>query len=95
MLIHMIKFKSALSRDEVLKVANERKPDFLDVPGLVQKYYVTLNEPDSYAGIYVWDSREAMDAYRQSDLAAGIPAAYKVVGQPEIEILDVIMPLRD
>ena len=29
------------------------------------------------------------------DCRAGVPAAYKVVGRPGIDILDVIRPLRD
>jgi hypothetical protein len=65
------------------------------VPGLLQKYYVTTGEPNIYSGIYVWDSMESLQNYRASDLAASIPAAYKLKGQPEIEILNGFMTLRD
>jgi hypothetical protein len=95
MLVQITRFKSALSKEEVFKAAEERKPSFLDVPGLVQKYYVVLKEPDSYGGIYVFEDADALAAYQRSDLAATIPEAYKVVGQPQVEILDVFMPLRD
>lgn len=94
MIIQMIKFKSALSNDEVLAVAEERLPQFREIPGLIQKYYVKLDQEDLYAGIYVWESRESAAAYRQSDLAASIPAAYKVVGQPVIETYEVWEQLR-
>ena len=95
MLIKIIRFQSSLSREEVFKVAEERKPQFLKVPGLLEKYYVVLKEPDHYGGIYVWEDADSLAAYERSDLASSIAAAYKVVGQPETEILDVFMPLRD
>ena len=95
MLIKIIRFQSTLSREEVFKVAEERKPRFLEVPGLLEKYYVVLKEPDHYGGIYVWEDADSLAAYDRSDLAASIPEAYKVVGKPEVEILDVLMPLRD
>lgn len=89
MIIQMIKFRSALSEEEVLAVAEARIPQFRDIPGLLQKYYVKSDQPDQYAGIYLWDSMEPAAAYRQSDLAASIPAAYKILGQPVIEVYEV------
>jgi len=89
MIIQMIKFRSALSEEEVLAVAEARIPQFRDIPGLLQKYYVKSDQPDQYAGIYLWDSMESAAAYRQSDLAASIPAAYKILGQPVIEVYEV------
>ena len=94
MVIQYVKFKTNLTEDELLKVANERLPQFRAIPGLLQKYYVKDNKV-MYGGIYVWDSRESLLTFRNSDLAASIPEAYKTIGQPEIEILDVLFPLRD
>ena len=94
MIIQLVKFESELSEDEVWAVANERVDQFRSLPGLVQKYYVKLDEPDHYGGVYVWDSMESLAAYRGSDLAASIAKAYKVKGAPEIEVLDVVFPLR-
>ena len=95
MLIKIIRFQSSLPGEEVFRIAEERKPGFLEVPGLLQKYYVVLKEPDHYGGIYVWEDADSLAAYERSDLASSIAAAYKVVGQPETEILDVFMPLKD
>jgi hypothetical protein len=39
MIMQIIKFRSTLSLDEVQKIAQERKEEFLAVSGLVQKYY--------------------------------------------------------
>ena len=38
MIIQIVKFKSALSDDEVLKVTKERKTQFQSIPGLLQEY---------------------------------------------------------
>lgn len=34
-------------------------------------------------------------AYRESELGAGIPAAYKVIDKPSVEILDGFFQLRN
>lgn len=95
MVIQIIKFETTLSEDELLAVARERVDRFRALPGLLQKYYVKLAEPDQYGGVYVWDSMESLKAYRESDLAVSIPSAYKVVAPPDIETLDLLFQLRD
>lgn len=95
MIIQIIKFESALSEDEVLKVAEDRADHFRALPGLIQKYYVTLDQPNHYGGVYIWESMESLAAYRKTDLAASIPKAYKVVGAPQIEILPSVFELRE
>jgi len=57
--------------------------------------YVKMAEPNWYGGIYIWDSMESLSAYRHSDLASTIPAAYRVKGTPKVEILNCLMPLRE
>ena len=95
MIMQIIKFRSTLSLDEVQKIAQERKEEFLAVPGLVQKYYFKSDEPSNYGGVYIWDSKESAAAYRNSELAASIPQAYKLMGPPEIEVLEVAFTLRE
>ena len=94
MIIQIVKFKTALSEEELLKVAGERMPRFKALPGLLQKYYVKLDEPGHYGGIYVWDSPASLKSYRESDLTATISQAYQVIGMPEVELMDVLFPLR-
>lgn len=94
MIIATVKFETSLTEEEVLKVAEERLPMFLDVPGLVQKYYVKTGQPNEFSGVYIWDSMESMKNFRESDLAKSIPAAYQVKGQPQMEVGNVLMPLR-
>lgn len=95
MIIQIIKLKSKLSEEELLKTAKERAPRFKAIPGLLQKYYVKLGQPNQFGGIYVWDSKESLQSYRESELAASIPQAYKLIEAPNIEIIDVLFQLRD
>ena len=95
MLVQIIKLKSDLPEKELLKRARERETHFKALPGLLQKYYVRRGEPGHYAGIYVWDSRESMEAFRKSDLAGSIPEAYEIVEPPKVETLDMLFKLRD
>jgi heme-degrading monooxygenase HmoA len=94
-IVLVVTFESALSEEEVFAVARERLPAFRALPGLVQKYYVKTAEPNHFGGIYVWDSADSLNAYRESDLAKSIPAAYKVIGQPKLQTFESVFPLRD
>ena len=95
MIIQIIKLKTKLQEEELLRRAKDREPEFKALPGLLQKYYVKLDQSDEYGGIYVWDSPESLKSYRESDLAASIPEAYEIVEAPNIEILDVLFKLRE
>ena len=94
MYILTVKFKTTLSEEEVLATAHERADQFRALAGLIQKYYVKLDQPDHYGGVYIWDSLESMKNYRESELAATIAAAYKVIGKPQVEVLESLFQLR-
>ncbi|WP_420319855.1 hypothetical protein [Flagellimonas sp.] len=95
MIIQVIKLKSNLSEEELLKRAKEREPQFKAIAGLLQKYYVKLGQPGQYGGVYIWDSPESLQAYRESDLAKSIPGAYEITEAPNIEIMDILFQLRE
>lgn len=95
MILQIIKLKSDLSEEELLKRAKEREPQFQAIPGLLQKYYVKTDQSGQYGGVYVWDSPEALQAYRESDLAKSIPEAYDITEVPTIEIMDILFQLRN
>lgn len=95
MIIQIVKFETSLTEEEVIAVANERIDQFRAMPGLLQKYYVKLQRPNSYGGVYVWESMESLAAFRETDLAKTIPQAYRVKGEPEIEIMQGLFPLRE
>jgi len=94
MIIANVTFETALTDEQAMEIAKERLPQFLDIPGLIQKYYVKKEKPNHWTGVYIWDSLESMKNFRETDLAKSIPAAYKVKGQPQIEINNVPMTLR-
>ena len=95
MILQIIKLRSNLSEEELLKRARDRSPKFSAIPGLLQKYYVKSSEPGQYGGIYVWDSAESLQSYRDSDLAKSIPEAYEITEAPNIEVMDILFQLRD
>lgn len=95
MIIQIIRLKSNLPEEELLRRANKREPQFKAILGLLQKYYVKLNQPGQYGGIYVWDSPKSLQSYRESDLAKSIPEAYEIVEAPNIEIMDILFQLRN
>jgi len=91
----LVKFKTALSHDEVMQVVEERIGDFRRLTGLQQKYYVRENATGEYGGLYLWESGEALAAYSDSDLRKSIARAYRTIGEPRIEVFDVVQLLRD
>ncbi|PIA80710.1 hypothetical protein BFR04_15995 [Gaetbulibacter sp. 4G1] len=95
MILQIIKLKSSLPEKELLIRAKKRQPQFEAIPGLLQKYYVKTGQPDQYGGIYIWDSQESLNAYRESDLAKSIPEAYEIIEAPDIEIMDILFQLRN
>lgn len=95
MILQIIKLKSNLPEEALLAIANERAPQFKEIKGLLQKYYVKIGQSGQYGGIYVWESQEALNTYRNSDLAKSIPEAYEIVEAPTIEIMDILFQLRN
>ena len=95
MIIQIVKLRTSLSEEELLTIAHERAPQFRALPGLVQKYYVRRQGEGEFAGVYIWDSMESLAAFRESDLARSIAAAYQVTEPPVIEVGEVLFPLRD
>ena len=95
MILQIVNLKSPLAEAELLAKARERAPEFRAIPGLVQKYYINRSGEGEYAGVYVWDSRESLAAFRDSDLAKSIAQAYQVSEPPQVEVSEVLFPLRD
>jgi heme-degrading monooxygenase HmoA len=95
MIIQVVKFKSGLSDTEVERVFKERMPRFRELTGLVQKYYGHEKDTGEFTGVYLWDSKESIDRFRQSELAQTIPVAYKAQNKPRIEFFDVLCQLRE
>ena len=91
----LVRFKSPLSLDEVIKVAEERAPEFRALAGLRQKYYLHDAKTGEFGGFYLWESPEALTDYQKSELRASIAQAYQVAGEPRVEVFRVVKTLRD
>jgi|GEM_PF-626251 len=94
-LVLLVKFRSKLSLDEISAVVDSRADEFRALSGLKQKYYLQDAATGEIGGLYLWDSPEALNAYRESELRASIAAAYQATAEPRIEVFNVLKTLRD
>jgi heme-degrading monooxygenase HmoA len=90
----LVRFKSRLTFEEVMKVVEDRAPEFRALAGLQQKYYLHDEATGEVAGLYLWDSPEALTAYRESELRASIAQAYQAEGEPRVGVYRVVKTLR-
>ncbi|UCH27300.1 MAG: hypothetical protein JSV66_06590 [Trueperaceae bacterium] len=94
-LVLLVKFKSRLSLAEVLEIADNRIDEFRALAGLKQKYYLQDVQSGEVAGLYLWESPEAFDEFRNSELRASIAEAYQTEGEPRVEVFKVFRTLRE
>ena len=78
MYIHIVRFKSRLTADEVHERYQSRVAQYRQVPGLLQKYYLHYAASDEHGAVYVWESPEALAAFRASGLGRSIGDVYQV-----------------
>jgi hypothetical protein len=92
-----VRAKSGLDEKELERRLLERRPRFLEVPGLVQKIYGRDAVTGAVCGIYFFESQSALAAFRETELAKTIPTAYEVVEfRPEVyDFLYSLRPERD
>ena len=88
-----VRIKSDLEWEELERRLNERKLRFLEVPGLIQKMYGYDEASGDACGIYFFENKEALTAFRDTELAKTIPAAYEATDIRR-EVYDVLYPLR-
>ena len=63
-----------LSEDDFASSCAELAPAFAAVPGLASKVWLADRAEGTYGGVYTFESQEAVDAFLQSDLFAGVGA---------------------
>ena len=91
----LVRFKSPLSLEEVREVVDSRIDQFRALPGLTQKYYLQDSNSGEYAGLYLWESADALAEFRDSELRATIAEAYRTEGEPRVEVYQIFDVLRD
>jgi len=88
-----VRIKSDLAPEELDRRLSERKPRFLEVPGLIQKIYGRDEATGDVRGIYFFENKEALAAFRDTELAKTIPTAYEATDIRR-EVYEVLYPLR-
>ena len=91
--ILFVRVKTAVEWEDLERRMLERKPRFLEVPGLAQKIYGEEGPDGSMCGVYFFETKEALDNFRESELAKTMGAAYEVT-EVRQEVYRVLYPLR-
>ena len=94
-IMFIVRLKTKLTEEELVRRAKERAPQFRALPGLIQKYYIKTKNPGEFGGVYIWDSMESFNKYKESDLVKSIAAAYELTEPPSTELIDLMFELRD
>jgi hypothetical protein len=75
----LVKFKSSLSPEDLMKTCQENLEDFRNVPGLLQKYYICEETSGAISGFYIFENKKARATFWNSELAKNIPGKYGVI----------------
>lgn len=94
MIIQIVRFKSGLPDARVLELYEARSPRYRALEGLVQKYYVRYPSTGEHGAVYVWESEDALQAFRRSDLGRSIGNTYQIEGEKVTENAEVLLTLR-
>jgi len=70
--VQVINFNlDGINLDEFMGVANGVASDFAALPGLIAKSWLSDKTNNTYGGVYLWETQESCEAYRNGDLYAG------------------------
>ena len=71
--IQIINFNlDGIGRSEYDQVCDDLAQTFADVPGLISKHWLANDGTNSYGGVYVWESKDAYEAFIASELFAAV-----------------------
>ena len=90
----IVRFKSGLSFEELLKRSNDRADKYRAINGLIQKYYLLFQGDREYGAVYLWESQEALEKFRSSNLAGTIAETYQTDGDLDLQLGEVVKTLR-
>lgn len=88
-----VRITSDLDAEELDRRLLERRPHFRDVPGLLQKVYGRDPATGDVCGIYFFENEEALEAFRELELARTIPSAFEATDVRR-EVYEVLYTLR-
>ena len=61
-----------LPRADYEAVCDEVSEAFASIPGLVSKKWLANEETNTYGGVYLWESKQAMLDYKNSEVFAAL-----------------------
>ncbi len=61
-----------ITEQDYRAMCDQAAPVFAAMPGLIAKYWLADAETNTYGGVYIWESREALDGYRNGKVFAGV-----------------------
>lgn len=70
--ILMIHFDADFTEESYAKRAIDDAPAFANIDGLIIKYMIFNHETKTYGGCYLFETQEALDAYKQSEIFKSI-----------------------
>ena len=71
--IQVINFNlEGISRAQYETVCDELAGAFAEFPGLISKHWLADEENNTYGGVYIWETRDAYEAFLKSELFAGV-----------------------
>jgi len=94
-IVQVVRYGSKLTYDQVMERFEDRADRYRQVPGLLQKYYVRYPDTDEYGGVYIWESPEALQNWRDTNLSGTLAETYEVTHGPDAEIADVMLVLHE
>lgn len=68
----------------------ERAMLYVDMPGLISKAFVIDSKTREYGGNYVWENRESLDRFLESEMFKG---AVQRFGKPDIRTHEITVYL--
>lgn len=90
--ILFVRIKSGLDAQEFERRLLERRSRFREVAGLIQKIYGRDDATGDVCGIYFFENKEALGAFRETELARTIASAFEAIDVRR-EVYDVLYPL--
>ncbi|MBN8851438.1 MAG: hypothetical protein BGO55_03945 [Sphingobacteriales bacterium 50-39] len=91
-----VKFQSSFSAEELMTICSEDLEAFREVPGLIQKYYLSEVSTGAISGIYIFEDQAARKEFLNSELASYIPVRYGVLPESlRVEQYDMSIVLND
>jgi heme-degrading monooxygenase HmoA len=57
-----------IGEQDYLQLIESAAPAFAELPGLVSKTWLADAQTNTYGGVYLWQDRESMEGYAETDL---------------------------